>query len=267
MTIAPYVVRRGEGIPLIAVHGNGVDHRILLALDECLAEVGQWERIYLDLPGFGRTPPLDNAGGLPEIAEWLCGAVHDLVGDAPYAILASSLGGVLARHLVARMPDQVLGFALIAPAVETHAERRRTPSRTVLRWDRSLIASLPASDARDYEEMAVVQSPETWQRFREWVLPGVRAANSEAMERLARRYELPRAPEDDEPAFAGPSVIVTGRQDHVVGYEDQATLLSHYPRATFVAVDGAGHNVHLEQPLVVEAVLRDWSNRVLASVN
>ena len=57
------LVRRGSGVPLVAVHGNGVDHRLLLALDDCFAQGGDWERIYLDLPGFGETAPLDDAGG------------------------------------------------------------------------------------------------------------------------------------------------------------------------------------------------------------
>lgn len=30
---APHVVRRGEGIPVLFVHGMGVDHRLLLEVD------------------------------------------------------------------------------------------------------------------------------------------------------------------------------------------------------------------------------------------
>lgn len=57
-------------------------------------------------------------------------------------------------------------------------------------------------------------------------------------------------------------MIITGRQDHVVGFEDQFALLAHYPRASYAVIDGAGHNVHLERPAVTETVLRAWAEAV-----
>jgi pimeloyl-ACP methyl ester carboxylesterase len=249
-------------VPLIAIHGNGVDHRLLLPLDDALA-TGGWERIYVDLPGFGGTPPLANDGGLPDLAEWLRGAVDELVGDSSFGLLANSLGGVLARHVAASMPGRVLGMALIAPVVDPVVANRRLPERAVLERDGALLATLAPTDASDFAEMAVIQTRESWERFAAAALPGIRAANPDAMDRLARRYELDAVPEDVTPVIPGATLIVTGRQDHVVGYEDQLTLLSHYPRATVATIDRAGHNVHLEQPELVEALLRDWSDRVL----
>lgn len=254
----PHVVRRGSGTVLLAIHGNGVDHRLLLPLDDCLSNAGGWERVYLDLPGFGATPPLNDAGGLPEVADWLCGAVETLTAGAKFAILANSLGALLARHLAARFPNRVLGMALIAPVVDPVVKRRRTPQRVVLSRDDTLLASLSGPDAQDFAEMAVVQSPETWERFRTAALPGIRAADPAASVRLARRYQLATVPEEEMPMFARPTLIVTGRQDHVVGHEDQADLAQHYPRATVATLDRAGHNVHLEQPTAVEALMRNW---------
>lgn len=259
MTPEPHLVRRGEGTSLLFLHGNGVDHRMLLGLDECLSEPGVWERIYVDLPGYGRTPALPGEGGLPDLADWVDGAVAELFGDSPFAIVASSLGALLARDVAARRPAQVLGMALIAPVVDPVAERRSTPPKTVLRRDPELLASLDPEDASAYEEMAVVQSPEGWRRFEAAALPGIRAADLRAMARLARRYELARAPEKLGPAFTGPVLVVTGRQDHVVGYADQFALLESYPRASYAVLDEAGHNVVLEQGAAVAALLREWS--------
>ena len=42
----------------------------------------------------------------------------------------------------------------------------------------------------------------------------------------------------------------------------QAALLEHYPRATYAALDAAGHNVHLDQPEVAEALVRAWAVQV-----
>jgi pimeloyl-ACP methyl ester carboxylesterase len=76
--------------------------------------------------------------------------------------------------------------------------------------------------------IAVVQSPETLERFRTEVLPG--------------------------------------RQDHMVGYADQYALLDLYPRATFVTLDVAGHNAQIEQPVLFEALTEEWLDRVAAEV-
>ena len=55
---------------------------------------------------------------------------------------------------------------------------------------------------------------------------------------------------------------MTGRQDSVVGYLDQWSLLPHYPRSTFAVLDAAGHNAHLERPEVVNGLILDWLARV-----
>ena len=44
MSVPPNVVRRGDGLPLVAVHGNGVDRRLLLALD------GAGHNVHLEQP-------------------------------------------------------------------------------------------------------------------------------------------------------------------------------------------------------------------------
>ena len=74
-----YAVTEGDGLPVVFVHGMGVDHRSLMLLDEAFlcpesgaAASRALKRIYLDLPGFGRTPALPaRACGLPEMADWL----------------------------------------------------------------------------------------------------------------------------------------------------------------------------------------------------
>ena len=102
----PHVVRRGAGTPVLFIHGNGVDHRLLSDLDDVFAsdDGDGWERIYVDLPGFGQTPQLIGRGGLPDVADWLDELTSELIGSSSFAVVANSLGGLLARDLVARRP-------------------------------------------------------------------------------------------------------------------------------------------------------------------
>ncbi|WP_245812005.1 alpha/beta fold hydrolase [Actinophytocola xinjiangensis] len=64
--------------------------------------------------------------------------------------------------------------------------------------------------------------------------------------------------------FDRPALILTGRQDHVTGYQDQFALLPHYPRASFAVLDVAGHNLHIEQAGLFAAHLGEWLDRVEA---
>lgn len=247
----------------MAVHGNGVDHRLLLALDDALDSAGGFERIYFDLPGFGGTAALDGSGALPDVAEWVVEQIPALVGDKSFALLANSLGGLLARHLRARFPERVLGMALLAPVVDPDHSKRTLPRLDVVESDGPLLGSLDPRDRDEYTAMAARHTRETWAAFAEFALPGIRAADQDAMARIAAGYELEALPEVAAPPFTGPTVIITGRQDHVVGYADQFRLLDHYPNATYAALEGAGHNVHLDQPQQSRALIEAWARRVL----
>ncbi|WP_162181580.1 alpha/beta fold hydrolase, partial [Glycomyces tenuis] len=159
-------------------------------------------------------------------------------------------------------PEQVLGLGLVCPiGKEARHSKRTLPPHTVIAADPALMAGLPPADAASYGELAVVQSPETYRRFREEIAPGLGLADDEGLVRVARRYELSTAPESGAP-FERPALIVTGRQDDNTGYADVYALLEHYPRATFAVLDRAGHNLQLEQPVLLDAFLDEWLDRV-----
>lgn len=189
---------------MIVIHGNGVDHRLLLPLDDCFDD-DQWERIYVDLPGFGRTPALPGTGGLPEVAAWLVDVVGELVGERPFAVLANSLGGLLARHVVARFDHQAIGMALIAPVVDPEAEKRVVPTKSVVERDDVLLARLAPEDREAFVSMAVRQTTDSWEAFRDHALPGIRAADEAAMARLGERYFLEQVPEARPERLTGSS--------------------------------------------------------------
>lgn len=257
---SPHLVRRGSGAPLILVHGMGVDHRLLLPLDAALEAAGGWERVYVDLPGFGGTPALPAPGGLPELADWLDGVVGEIAGEDRFALLGNSLGGLLVREVVARRPGQVAGLAMIAPVVDPDPERRDVPERVVLEKDEALLAELDEDDAAPFLEMAVIQTRPVWEGFREHVLPGVLAVDEDAVDRLEDRYALDGPlPEERFGEFDRPTLIVTGRQDDKVGWRDQLALAEHFPRLTLAMLDRTGHNAHLDQEAAVGAMVRNWA--------
>lgn len=259
-----HAVDVGTGTPLILLHGFGVDHRLLLPLDPVLDAVGGWRRIYLDLPGTAGSP-IGDVASTRDVVAVVEREITERIGDAPFAILGNSYGAMIARQIAHDLRPRVLGLATLAGVFVAEHERRTVPARTVLRSDTEAL-DLTGPAAEDYTEMAVVQSVENAQAFLDHAHPGMAAADEAGLERITARYALDREPEDAHPApFTQPTLLLTARQDQVVGYQDAWARHDHYPRATFVVLDAAGHNVHLDQPAVTAALITDWLHRVRAA--
>lgn len=262
----PFVTRRGSGDPMFLLHGNGVDHRYMLPLEAAL-EGSEWERIYLDLPGFGQTPALGGCGGAQDIAEWLVGVVREIAGSRPLALVGTSFGGILARYVAAHCRDQLRGMALLCPVVDLGKANRTTPEPTILSENRKLREQSQISDDdwEEYANLAVMQTEENWTLFHDYALPGIRLMDKDAAKRLDHNYALDSTPEDGTEPIAAPTLIITGRQDHVVGWADHVRLLQHYPRASFAVLDGAGHLGQLDRPEIVNAMISEWVERMILS--
>ncbi|GAA2149024.1 alpha/beta fold hydrolase [Glycomyces algeriensis] len=265
-----HFVKHGSGTPVLALHGWTPDHRLMTGFLEpffarrAAARPGgtSYRRLYPDLPGMGQTEITEKYQGSDDMLDAVQGFVDHMIGDVPFIVVGESYGGYLARAVANSRPEQALGLALVCPiGKEARHSRRTLPPHTVIAADPAFMAGLPPADAASYGELAVVQSPETFRRFRDEIAPGLALADDEGLVRVARRYELSTAPESGAP-FERPTLIVTGRQDDNTGYADVYALLEHYPRATFTVLDRAGHNLQLEQPVLLDAFLDEWLDRV-----
>ncbi len=253
----------GEGLPLVVIHGFGVDHRIMLPLEDAIDESG-WQRIYIDLPWAEGNADI-NATSANGVAQGALDDIHECLGDRPFAVIGNSFGGMIARYVAHERRDQVLGLATFAGVYEPTHKARSLPRRQVVREDPSVLA-LAGPGRDDYEEMAVVQSEATLKAFTRYALPGLRGANQAILERVAAEYALSVEPEIAHPApFEAPSLHLFGRQDHVTGFEDGWKLRDHYVRGTYAVLDAAGHNAHLERPDLTAALVKDWLARTSAS--
>jgi pimeloyl-ACP methyl ester carboxylesterase len=254
----------GSGVPIVLVHGFGLDHRSLLPLEPTFERSGEWRRIYLDLPGATRTA----AGAISssqEVADAVLEEIVTRVGDEKFAVVGNSFGGMIARYVAHELRPQVLGLATVAGVFVASHDRRTVPPRTVLRQEPAIVPLLGAA-LEQYRDDAVVESVDDARAFLEHVLPGLTGADQDALDRIAGRYSLDREPEDAHPEpFLQPTLHVTGRQDDVVGYADAWSRIDHYPRASFAALDAAGHNIMFEQSGLCSALIAEWLTRVQAA--
>jgi len=170
--------QHGEGTPVLALHGAGVDHRELMAsLEPAFEPLTGYRRIYLDLPGMGRTPAPPSVDSADAVLDVLLSFVDALVGDEPFLVVGHSAGGYYAQAIADRRPAQVLGLALICPLlagihdVPEHSVRRRS-------------GEIGDDEFRDY---FTVQTPEMLARYDRYVRPGAELADQEALARIGER--------------------------------------------------------------------------------
>jgi pimeloyl-ACP methyl ester carboxylesterase len=261
--IEVHYAQHGDGTPVLALHGAGVDHReIMGALEPLFAGLPGYRRIYPDLPGMGRTPAPGTVNGNDDVVEVLLGLVDAVVGEEAFLLVGHSYGAYLARAVANRRPGQVAGLALFC-GVDAQARAGDLPEHVVLHadGDLDLDATLEPAMAAEFRDYLVVQTRATLRRFQETVAPGVALADHAALERIFARWRLRTAPEQG-PAFTSPTLILTGRQDATAGYAGSWRLLEHYPRATFAVLDRAGHALLHEQTGLLAALLAEWLDRV-----
>ena len=254
----------GEGHPLIALHGFGPDHRLMTGCMEPIFEHRSgWQRIYLDLPGMGKTPGKEWITNSDQMLDVVLDFMDQVLPGQRFALAGESYGGYLARGVIYRKPALVDGLLLICPLIIPDQTKRSVPPHGALVKDPTLLSSLEPSQREEFESFAVVQSQSVWERTRDEVIAGVSIADEDFLSKLqAHGYPFSFDVDTAFTPFEKPTLILVGRQDASVGYRDAWQILENYPRGTFVVLDRAGHNLQIEQETLFNALVNEWLDRV-----
>jgi len=167
----------GADHTVVALHGFGVDHRVLMVPAEPVlsSRSASWRRIYLDLPGHGRTPAPESLWGADAVLAVVTGVVERLV-EGPLAVMGLSYGAHLARGLASRLSDRVSGLALVVPVTVVDPALRRVPPRVVLERDPALLARVGQEVLDSPDGVLVRQTEEVWAREEIATFPGLALA-------------------------------------------------------------------------------------------
>lgn len=253
----------GEGTPLVILHGLPLDHTCVEpSLEPVFKNRRGWKRVYLDLPGHGKSPPEDWIHSNDDMAEAVANFVDSVFPRQPFALAGQSYGAYLARGVTRHLSDRMLGLMLWVSA-RYPREGRRTPPHTILREDPVATAKLSTDTERWFGSLMVVQGSEGVDAIRNLLVPAAERSNDKFLEPIT---ETKLTADPEETPFLKPTLIVCGRQDSLVGYEDQFELLKMFPRATFAALDYAGHMLGVsEQNDLFRRLVGDWLDRMEAS--
>jgi pimeloyl-ACP methyl ester carboxylesterase len=254
----------GEGIPVLMLHGYGIDHSVMAGCMEPIFEKRpEYRRIYIDLPGMGRSKAPEWLGSSDQVLGIIILFCEKLMPGQNFIVAGESYGGYIARALVNKIPERIAGVLLICPVMVGERARRRLPERTVFVRDEKLLESIDPEDRRFFERMLILQDRRRWERFQQDILPGRRIEDTAFLERLKKHgYECSFDVDELPVPFGRPSLILAGRQDASVGYEDAVRLIDNFSRGTFAILDRAGHGLEVEQETVFNVLANEWLDRV-----
>jgi len=258
-----HVEKHGEGKPVVCLHGFHIDHHVMKGcLEPIFAERQGYARIYLDLPGMGKTPYDPAIRNTDDMLEAVLRFLDEHLAGQSFLLAGYSYGGYLARGIVQRRMKDVEGLLLLCPMVVPY--ERDVPAFRTMVENQELLSSLAPQEADDFSGLAVVRTPRVLERFRSDIRPGLEAADPRLVESdfRVRHFGCSHDVDRLDRPFEKPALIVTGRQDAVTGYRDAWRRLENYPRATFIVLDQAGHIAHIEQERVVNPLIHNWLDRV-----
>ncbi len=256
----------GDGYPVVMLHGWTLDHHVLMhAMEPVFEKRSGWQRIYIDLPGMGRSKPQPSIQNSDDMLDAVLHCLQNMIPDEPFIVCGNSYGGYIAQGIVRYRQPWVRGMMLLAPMIIPEFDDRAVPQQTILKRDDALVARLAPDDAEEFTSIAVLQGQREWERFQNEILRPSKQSHEEFLHRIRQNgygfsFDLSSV------TLRYPTLIITGRQDHVVGYQDAARLLTNYPRATFAVLDRAGHNLQIEQPDIFATLVQDWLTRLEAEI-
>lgn len=246
--------------------GWTLDHQVMLTcMEPVFSKRDGWKRLYLDLPGTGRSKARPSIKNTDDMLAAVVNLLDSLLPNEPFVVCAYSYGAMIARGLARARPSRVRGMFLFAPVTVAEPSRRALPEHRVLHKDRAFVSRLSPEELADFESTAVLLGEHEWARYHDEILVPAQAANSEFLEQVRHdgygfSYDLDR----ESAEFEHPALVITGRQDNVVGFRDAWMLTDKFPRATFVALDGAGHVLQIDQPDLFESLVGEWLARIEA---
>ncbi|MDJ1160038.1 alpha/beta fold hydrolase [Chelatococcus sp. SYSU_G07232] len=258
MTDFRFVADIGAGRPLVLLHGWSA-HGGFFAAQHALASAG-YRLLVPDLPGHGRDrrpgAALTIAGLAAGLDRFL--AARDL---SEVVLVGWSMGAIVAfDYLAARGTGRVAGLVVVDMTARIVNDEG---------WNLGLATGLGPAGA----ERAAVAMQRDWPRYARRIAPSFFAPGLGADHPLAVFAEMAVA-DNDPDTLAGlwrslaavdhretvgrldlPCLVVAGAESQLYRPAATAWLADTLPRGRLLALPGAGHTPHLEQPSAFNAAL------------
>lgn len=245
-----HYVEHGAGQPVLVLHGAGVDHHEAEACFEpAFSRLRGFRRIHPDLPGRGRTPAPETLRSADDVLDSLVRFAEAVCGLDGYPVVGHSAGAHYAQAMAGTRPERMKGLAMVCPL---------PPGMREIPEHRAVVGGGEIGDDV-FRSYFVVQTPEMLERYERYVAPAAALADWAALGRIGECWEFTH---EMATPYAGPTLVVAGRQDSTVGYAASMDVARQYPQATLALLAETGHALPHEKAGLLQAPRTDWAMRV-----
>lgn len=245
---------RGEGIPVVLVHGFPLNRMIWEAQWEGLDKHARI--IAPDLRGFGESEMVAGTTTVGTYADDVREFLDALGIREPAIIAGLSMGGYVAMEYLRRYPDLVRGLIL--------ANTKATPDTIEGKAgrDKNITVAESKGAAGIAEGMLPkVLAPNTYTSNPELVAQVKRIMESSTVPGLVGALSAMRDRPDSTPAlleFSQPTLIIAGADDQLMSAADQENMRQAARNSTLVTIPDAGHLSPMEQPVAFNHAVSEW---------
>ncbi len=237
--------RRGQGAPLVLIHGYPLDHSIWDPIAPFLEH--DFDLIIPDLRGFGESDVMEADDSIVDYASDIAGLLTHLKIRKVY-LAGHSMGGYVALAFAREYEERVAGLAMVASQMAAD-----TPERKDSRYATAKQV-LENGVGTVVEAMAPKLSaqPELQSFARDLI------GKQEPLGVFSALYAMADRP-DSSAIFAGfpfPVVIVHGDADALIPIERGREMKAALPAAHLSELPGAGHLLMMENPEAVAEALK-----------
>jgi pimeloyl-ACP methyl ester carboxylesterase len=247
----------GEGHPLVLLPWFGLDGNVMAAAFEpALREVDRWQRIYLDLPGTGKSSRTEanSEAVLRAVAE----TIDELAGPGPVALAGCSYGGYLAAGLARRRPELISSLLLTCTGARILPGDRNLDGLLPVTPEPGWLDSIPSEHHEHFSRALGCQTRAVASRLA--TAFALNGASDEDYLRELRAHGYQLLDEGAGQPGQVPVTVIAGRRDWIAGYQDQLALLGEADGDYFLFGDG-GHYIPFELTDRFGQILHGWLAR------
>ena len=248
-------IDRGNGAPVLLIHGFPLDHTMWDAQIGALAE--HCRVIAPDLRGFGQSSlglsKPDPIILMEEYAEDLYALLEKLKISEPVVLVGFSMGGYVAWQFLRKYPQLVRALVqcdtkAVADTDEARAGRLKMADN-VEEWGSARVAEMMGPKLFAPETFET--KPHLVAAVRHVVETTKPAAIAAAQCGMAKRPDMTSF----LPTISVPTLIVCGAADAISPPKEMQAIAAAIPNATYVEIPDAGHMTTMENPEAVNSAL------------
>lgn len=235
----------GAGDPLVLIHGAQSDRSIFNGLLPVFTN--QFQVLTFDQRGSGQSEKPDNAYSIAMLADDTA-ALMDHVGFSSAHIIGVSMGGMIAQEFALRYAQKVRSLVLgcttpggpkaIPLAGEGVDSAYSTKELSAEERGRALAEAA-------FTEGYVEAHPEI-------VTAMIESRRNRPIDHVGFGHRMKAAFTHDTyerlPQISCPTLVITGKQDTLIAWENSDLLTQRIPNAKSVLLEPAGHVFWIEQP-------------------